>query len=102
MFIQVINLDISTDRRNRYEKAFLDHELNFTRLRATNGINDLAIIELSKNRQCLKEINTEDLKNNNFLLKSHTLYKVFDKKDQNIAFYYNFEPEKMIFRKKTH
>ena len=110
--VQIINLDRSKDRRDAYEKMLND---NFgdeffgkkisseLRLSATDGVRDLAIIELDNDGKEVENVDISKLKKGEIKLKANVKYKVFDKNYPEFAYSYKLEPEKIVVdKKKSH
>ena len=110
--VQVINLDRSPDRREKYEKMlkdsfgdkFLGQNIgDEIRLSGTDGVKHLAIIELDANGNEIENVDIDKLKKREIALKNGVNYKVFDKNYPDFVYKYRLDPDKIIVdRKKKH
>ena len=110
--VQVINLDRSQDRREKYEKMlkdsfgdkFLGQNIgDEIRLAGTDGVKHLAIIELDDKGNEVKNVDIAKLKAREVELKNGVNYKVFDKNYPEFVYNYRLDPDKIVVdRKKKH
>ncbi len=101
MFTQIINLDECIDRLKKCRQRCEKSQLEFTRLKASNGLKDLVIKELDQNDKEVSEINVEKLMNKEIALKKNTKYKIFDKNNTELVYKYCLSTDKIILKKKN-
>ena len=105
---QIINLPTSSERRNRYERMLhIDFDgmifntyVKDATMPATHGKEDLVFLEIGKDEQAIKRIDADEIADGYYQLKEKQKYKIYDKRDPSIYFYYEYNPEKIYWQKR--
>gem|GEM_PF-5178896 len=105
---KIINLQISKERRETYEKMIDDKfdgelfgvETKDLTFKATHGKFDLIFEEMDENNKVIKKIHAIDISNGKYELKTNVKYRVFDKNYPEFSYFYRYQPDKIIWQKR--